>query len=218
MGAFLADLPALVAVYGPAALFTMAVLETCFVTGLVVPSGMATAFATVLASAGELSFATVALAAGCGAFTGDLLGYTIGRVGGERLRRGSGWVGRTLRRHDRTTGRFVGRHPIYSVTVARLVAFARTLMPLSSGIARLPLTRFVPFDLLGIALWLALYMAIGLLAGESWERAGSVIGGIWLVVFTVAGALLWIRARKRGELARPPYGEDPEPAAADTRP
>jgi undecaprenyl-diphosphatase len=211
VGTLLADLPALVTVYGPAALFGLAVLETCFVTGLVVPSGMATAFATVLASAGELTFGTVALAAGSGAFTGDLIGYTIGRLGGERLRRGSGWVARTLRRHDRTTGRFVGRHPIYAVSVARLVAFARTLMPLSSGIARLPLGRFVPFDLLGIGLWLALYMGIGLLAGESWQRAGSVVGAIWLVVFTVAGVLLWIRARKRGELARPPFTELPEP-------
>lgn len=205
MTPFLAALPELVAVYGPWVLFALAVLETCFVTGLVVPSGMATAFATVLASTGgDLSYGVVALSAGSGAFVGDLIGYGIGRRGGEALRQGDGRVARTLRRHDRTTGRFLGRHPVYSVTVARLVAFVRTLMPLSSGMARLPLSRFVPFDLAGIVLWLGLYMGIGLLAGESWERASSVVGGVWAVVFVVAGALLWVRARTRGELARPP--------------
>jgi membrane-associated protein len=204
MTPFLSTLPGLVAVYGPWVLFAMAVLETSFVTGLVVPSGMATAFATVLASAGEMSFVSVALAAGSGAFVGDLTGYFIGRRGGEALRHGRGWVARTIRRHDRSTARFMGRHPLYSVTAARLVAFVRTLMPLSSGMARLPLSRFVPFDLAGIALWLGLYMGIGLAAGESWERASSVVGGVWVLVFAVAGAALWIRARKRGELARPP--------------
>lgn len=211
MTPYLTALPELVAVYGPWVLFVLAVLETCFVTGLVVPSGLATAFATVLASRGELSFGVVALAAGSGAFLGDLIGYVIGRRGGEALRQGEGRVARTLRRHDRSTARFLGRHPVYSVTVARLVAFVRTLMPLSSGMARVPFSRFVPFDLAGIVLWLALYMGIGLLAGESWERAGSVVGGIWVVVFAVAGVLLWVRAKKRGELARPPL----EPSGGD---
>lgn len=209
MGPFLTALPGLVEVYGPWVLFVMAVLETCFVTGLVVPSGMATAFATVLASAGQLSLASVALAASSGAFVGDLVGYAVGRIGGDRLRHGEGWVARTIRRHDRTLGRFMGRHPVYSVTGARLVAFVRTLMPMSSGMARIPLSRFVPFDLAGVALWLGLYMGIGLLAGESWQRAGSVVGGVWVVVFVLAGAALWVRARKRGELARPPLPAEP---------
>jgi membrane protein DedA with SNARE-associated domain len=193
-------------------LFVMAVLETCFVTGLVVPSGMATAFATVLAVGGQGSLPAVAMAAGSGAFVGDLIGYGIGRRGGEALREGGGRVARALRRHDRTLGRFLGRHPLVSVTGARLVAFVRTLMPISSGMARLPLSYFVPFDIAGVVLWLALYMGIGFVAGESWERAGSIVGGVWVVVFAVAGALLWIRARRRGELARPPLPvEEDEP-------
>jgi membrane protein DedA with SNARE-associated domain len=202
----------LVAVYGPGVLFVMAVLETSFVTGLVVPSGMATAFATVLSGQGGPSLGVVALAAGLGGFTGDLVGYAIGRLWGDRLRAGRGWVAGTLARHDRTLGRFMGRHPLYSVTGARLVAFVRTLMPLSSGMARLPVARFVAFDLPGVVLWLALYMGIGWLAGESWRRASSLVGAGWTVVFVVAGLLLWRRARRRGELrgeARGTAGGEP---------
>jgi membrane protein DedA with SNARE-associated domain len=197
----------LVAVYGPGVLFAMAVLETSFVTGLIVPSGMAAAFATVLSAQGGPSLGVVALAAGAGGILGDLTGYAIGRIWGDRLRGGRGWVARTLARHDRTLGRFMGRHPLYSVTGARLVAFVRTLMPLSSGMARLPAARFIAFDVPGVLLWLALYMGIGWLAGESWRRVSSLIGAGWTVLFVVAGLLLWRRARRRGELRGAGTGE-----------
>lgn len=195
-------LPELVALYGPWVLFVLAVLETSFVTGLVVPSGMATAFATVLAQAGELGYVEVALAAGLGGWAGDMLGYGIGRRGGERLREGRGWVARALRRHDRRLGSFLGRHPLYSVTLARLVAFVRTLMPMSSGMARVPARRFVTYDVPGVVLWVALYMGIGLAAGRSWETVSSVVGVGWATLFAVAGAILWLRARRRGEIPR----------------
>jgi membrane protein DedA with SNARE-associated domain len=131
---------------------------------------------------------------------GDLTGYAIGRASGERLREGGGRVARTLRRHDRTLGRFLGRHPVFSVTGARLVAFVRTLMPISSGMARLPVSQFVLFDIPGVLLWLALYMGIGWLAGESWRTVSSLVGAGWALIFAVVGGLLWIRARRRGEL------------------
>lgn len=187
----------LVVVHGPWLLFVLAVLETCFVTGLVVPSGMATAAATAIVGGSGLALVPIALAAGSGALTGDLLGYAIGRWSGERLRAGDGWIGRTLRRHERDAGRWLGRHPIYSVTVARWVSFVRTLMPMSAGIARLPVPVFVTFVVPGVLGWLALYMGIGVLAGESWQRVGTIVGGGWTVVFVLVGAVWYLRWRRR---------------------
>ena len=65
--------------YGPWLLFVLAVLETCFVTGLVVPSGVATSVATVLALEGHLTLVPVLLAAGAGGAVGDSLGFWVAR-------------------------------------------------------------------------------------------------------------------------------------------
>ncbi len=53
----------LLARYGPALLFLLAALETSFVTGLVVPAGVAVSVATVLAMEGTLELHQVAAAA-----------------------------------------------------------------------------------------------------------------------------------------------------------
>ncbi|HKJ02120.1 MAG TPA: hypothetical protein VJ997_06685, partial [Longimicrobiales bacterium] len=57
----------LLTAYGPGLLFVMAVLETSFLTGLVVPSGLATALATVLAIQGHMELRPLVVAALVGA-------------------------------------------------------------------------------------------------------------------------------------------------------
>jgi membrane protein DedA with SNARE-associated domain len=191
------DFTGLIEAYGPGVLALLAFLETCFVTGVVVPSGMATAFATVLVLNGSLEFTPVAVAALGGGFAGDVTGYWIGRLGGERLREGRGVAARALARHDASSGRFLSGHPVFSVTVARLVAFVRTVMPVASGVARIPFPTYLLYEIPGLLAWAALYMGIGVLAGESWERASSIVGGGWALIFVVAGLVLWSRGRRR---------------------
>lgn len=208
-------LPGLVEIYGPWVLALMAFLETCFVTGIVVPSGVATAFATALALQGQMTLPVVALAAVGGGFAGDVTGYWIGRRGGERLREGRGMAARALVRHDATTGRFLSGHPFFSVTVARLVAFVRTVMPVASGVARVPFPVFLLYEIPGLLAWAALYMGIGLVAGESWERASSLVGGGWALVFAVAGVVIWFRSRRSGPSESRGAASDAAGAATD---
>lgn len=194
---FVRALPGLVEIYGPWVLALMAFLETCFVTGVVVPSGLATSFATVLALGGGPSLGAVAASALAGGFAGDVTGYWIGRRGGEALRQGDGLAARALARHDAGAGRLLSGHPFFSITVARLVAFARTVMPVASGAARVPFAVYLVYEVPGLVAWAGLYMAIGVLAGESWETAGSVVGGGWALVFLVVGLGLWLKNRRR---------------------
>ena len=191
------DTVALVADYGPFVLALIAFLETFFVTGIFVPTSVAIAAAMVLVDEGALDLVTVAFAAVAGGFIGDVTGYWIGRLGGERLRTSGGMVGRSFARFDREGGRFVSGHPLFTVTFARLVAFVRTFMPMASGISRLPFAVFVLYEIPGLLAWFALYAAIGAAADEGIEQAARVMGVGWLVVFAVAGLLLWTRARRR---------------------
>ncbi len=176
----------------------LAVLETSFVTGLVVPSGTIAALAVAIADQTGASLLPIVIATVSGGFVGDMLGYGIGRQAGERLRTGQGWASRTLRRYESTAGRILGGHPVYSVTVARIVSFVRTLMPLNAGMSRVPLPTFVLLEIPGLLAWAALYLSIGLLAGRSWALVSSLVGTGWLVLFCVVGAVYWWRARSSG--------------------
>jgi len=188
---------ALLPVYGPWLLCALAFLETCFVTGLVVPAGVATALGTVLALEGELSFVPVVGAALAGGGLGDTVGYWVGRASGERILTGEGRWARRLRRRDLVLHRWFGRHPAYSVSAARVIAFVRTMMPLAAGMSRIRYARFLAYDLVGLAACVGLYVGIGALARESWEaatRALGIGGAVALVAITIAG---WWTLRRR---------------------
>jgi membrane protein DedA with SNARE-associated domain len=186
----------LVATHGPWILFVMAIAETCFVTGLVVPSGVATSVATVLALEGHGSLTVVLIAAVSGGAVGDSAGFWIGRWAVGPLNRGEGWAGRRYRRYAPATARFFGGRPLYSVTVARLVSFVRTLMPMAAGMSPLRYPVFLLFEVPGVLLWAAMYAGIGLVARESWARVTSIVGAGWTVVFVVLGVAFWFRARR----------------------
>lgn len=187
--------------YGPWALFGLAVLETSFVTGLVVPSGTAAAFAAALSPDSPERWVIIAAAIAAGGWLGDWLGYGIGRAAGPGLVEGDGWISGVFRKHHEAAGKYLGRHPFYSVTVARLVSFVRTLMPMSAGVSGVHPGTFFVFELPGVLLWAALYVGIGALAGESWQIVSSLVGVGWLVLFAGVGLVLWLRARRSPEAA-----------------
>jgi membrane protein DedA with SNARE-associated domain len=194
IGAYLLHLLPL---YGPWLLFVLAALETCFITGLVVPSGMATSFATALAIEGELSLSPILAAAAAGGAVGDTAGYWIGRRWGVRILDGKSRIARTARARHARMADFFGRHPVYSVSVGRLISFARTLMPMAAGMSGLPYRTFLFYQLFGLAGWLALYAGIGVLAGENWEAVARWVGAGGAALFVVAGIALWFVWRTR---------------------
>ena len=204
MNPLLPRLVELLPVYGPLLLFCLAFLETSFFTGMIVPAGVATSIATVLAFEGTLDLASVVIGAAAGGAAGDSFGFWVGRNWGSRSLAWEGW-GRfavAARERQDSFSALLSRHPIYSVSVARLVSFVRTLMPMAAGMSDLTYGRFLPFELVGLAGWTIMYVGVGAFASESWELATRVIGVGGATVFVVASAVLWMtlprrRARRR---------------------
>jgi undecaprenyl-diphosphatase len=185
--------------HGPELLFALAFLETCFVTGLVVPSGLATSAATALALEGNLPLAPIVVAAVAGGALGDSLGFVIGRAWGRHvLSPGSRWS-RMLGDRRAVVDEVFGKHPAFSVTAARLISFVRTVMPMAAGMSGLEYRRYLPYELAGVVGWCVMYVAIGVLARESWELATQVVGVGGTLVFGVAALMGWrvVRARMR---------------------
>jgi membrane protein DedA with SNARE-associated domain len=201
MGPF-QDLFVQLAEHGPVLLFALAVLETCFVTGLVVPSGVATSVATILAMEGRLEFVPVVMAAGVGGFVGDSVGFWVGRRwGGWVFREGSYWS-RAVGARGREMDALFRRHPIYSVTGARLVSFVRTLMPTAAGMSGMTYRRFLRYEVAGLAGWLLLYVTIGLAGRQGWRTATDVVGFGGAALFVMASVIALAVTRRRRSRAR----------------
>lgn len=177
-----------IAVYGPWLVGGMAMFETALIIGLVLPTEPTLIVATAFALQGHFSFGSVIGAAVLGAALGDSAGFMIGRWGGRRVLAGRGRVARMGRRHQDRALDLFDRHAGLSVSLARMVPFVRTLMPLVAGSTGVAYRRFLVFDILGIAGWAFIGLGVAYVGARSWEiGVGSVglgwatLGGVGLI-------------------------------------
>lgn len=189
--------PEVLLLLGPGVLFLMTFAETAVPAGMLVPAGVAVALGAFLAHHGFMPWEGVLLAAAAGGLAGDSTGYWLGRRGRGPLRSLPGRLGRLLRLWERSSARLFGGPALVSVTMPRMASFVRTLMPTSAGMSGMGYPRFLLFDVAGVALWLTLYVAVGVLAGESWRVASGLLGGGWALLICMAALTAWIVTRRR---------------------
>ena len=192
------------ALYGPLLVGAMAMLETALVIGLILPAEPTIIVATAFALEGHFSFASVVVAALVGAALGDSCGFMLGRHGGRRFLRSKGRLGRTARRHQDRASALFERHGVLSITFARLIPFARTLMPLAAGSTRLTYRRFVVFDLCGVAAWGLVGLGFAYGAARGWQVGAEFLGVGWAVVLAAIAILALLAVKGRIVGASPP--------------
>ena len=192
-----AELLDLVAVQGPWLLFLMALLETSFVWGFFIPAGVALSLASAVAFDEGGNLPLIALSAGTGGAIGDTIGYWVGRWGHDRWARGHGRVAVLVIAARARTEDYLGERPILSVTLARLISFVRTVMPLAAGMGGISYRRFLSYELPGVVVWCAIYMSVGMAAGEGWSWAARIFGpeGAASLVAVAGAAVFFIRRR-----------------------
>ena len=186
-----------VALQGPWLTFVTAFLETSFLTGLFVPAGAALSFATAFSLEQGGSLPALAAAALAGGAIGDSVGFWIGRKGRTRWSRGPGRLAQMVRSVRSRTARHFGGQPFLSVTIPRLISFARTVMPLAAGMSGISYARYLGHELIGVTLWCALYMTMGVAAGEGWHWAAQVFGLDGATVLLVVVVAAWFVVRRR---------------------
>jgi membrane protein DedA with SNARE-associated domain len=108
-----------------------------------------------------------------------------------------------VRGREGTLGRFFGRNPAYSVSLARLVAFVRTVMPIAAGMSGLSYARYLVFELTGLTACVALYVGIGTLSEGSWQALTRLMGVSGAVTLLALVAMVWaLLTRRRGHDGR----------------
>lgn len=170
--------------WGYLVVFLTAALESSAFVGLAVPGETVLLLAGVLGARGDLALGPAMALGAFGAVLGDSAGYEIGRHLGPRLERS--WVGRKVgpARWERARAQVRRRGP-QAVLVGRFVGLLRPLVPVVAGDARMPYRSFLLWNVLGALVWAPATVALGYLAGESYQAVAHSIG--WAALALVGG-------------------------------
>ena len=115
----------------------------------------------VVAAQGEIDLVTVLLVAWVAAALGDIASFVLGaRLGRRFLLRHGPRVGVTGPRLDRVEA-FYERHGAKAILVGRFVGIVRAVSPFLAGSSGLPFRRFLPWSILGTAIWASAFTLVG---------------------------------------------------------
>jgi membrane protein DedA with SNARE-associated domain len=192
----------ILASYGYLAVFGFLFIESF---GAPVPGQTMLMAAGVFAGAGRLNVFGVAVLGFLAAVAGDNVGYLIGHFGGRRLvLRFGRYVfvteGRLAKAED-----FFARNGGKIVGVARFVDGLRQLNGIVAGIVGMPWRRFLAFNALGAAAWVAVWTSVGFFAGGHLPAIYHGFHRYQPLVLAVVGAVIvavlarwsWRRQRQR---------------------
>jgi len=178
----------------------LAFLETGAFIGLVAPGETAIVLGGVVAAQGDISLPLVLLVAWLAAAAGDFASFLLGRKLGRRflITRGAS-VGVNHARLERVE-RFYDRHGAKAILVGRFIGLVRAVSPFLAGASGLRTRGFLPWSLLGTAVWASAYTLAGYAFHRSFASATHVLtyGALGLAV--VAAIVLALRARRPASL------------------
>jgi membrane protein DedA with SNARE-associated domain len=149
--------------YGYLAVAGLVLLEDF---GVPVPGETVLILGAVYAGAGRLNVFLVALLAFLAAVLGDNIGFAIGHFGGRPLvERFGRYILLTPERIDKATA-FFERHGGKIIIVARFIEGLRQANGIIAGISGLHWAKFIVFNMIGAALWVAVWVSIGYFSGS----------------------------------------------------
>jgi len=190
--------------YGYPILFVVIFVESF---GIPAPGQTLLVTAALFAATGNLHLWLVLLVAFAAAITGDNIGYLIGHQGGHRLIfRYARRFGVSRTRMEKIFDRF-NRHGGWFVFLARFFDIARQINGLIAGSAQMGFRRFLFFNSIGAAMWVALwgfgsyYLGQGLKQwlGQYEHIATWLVVGVIVLCVAVVVAWFWLKARRKND-------------------
>jgi membrane-associated protein len=175
----------------------LAFLETGAFVGLIAPGETAIVLGGVVAAQGEISLPAVLAIAWVAAALGDIASFALGaRLGRRFIQRHGPRVGMTAPRVDRVE-RFYQRHGAKAILVGRFIGIIRAVSPFLAGSSGLRFRAFLPWSLLGTAVWASAFTLVGYVFSESFSRAAGALTHGAFALALVAAVLLAVRAHRR---------------------
>jgi membrane-associated protein len=180
----------------------LAFLETGAFVGLVAPGETAIVLGGVVAAEGDVNLGAMLVIAWLAAALGDLTSFALGKRLGRRflITRGPR-LGVTAPRLAQVEG-FFDRHGPKAILVGRFVGIVRAVAPFLAGASGMRLRAFLPWSLLGTAIWATAFTLIGYAFHESFGSAADALAHGALGLAVLAAAVLALREWRRARRAR----------------
>ena len=175
--------------------------------GVPVPGETVLIIAAVYAGTGRFNVWLVGLIGFVAAVLGDNVGFGIGHFGGRPLAERYGkYIFLTPERLDKTAS-FFDRHGGKVIVIARFVEGLRQANGIIAGITGMHWTKFLPFNMLGAALWVGLWVSVGYFSGSHIDSIYHDVTkyqtyfaiAVVLAILAFIGRYLWRRRKGRGE-------------------
>ncbi len=165
-------------------LFIAVFAESGLFFGFFLPGDSLLFTAGLFASRGDLKLVWVCLVCFLGAVIGDQVGYWFGaKVGKGLYQRKDSFFFR--KEHIEKTKSFYEKYGVATLIVARFTPIVRTFAPIVAGVAAMPYSRFLRFNLIGGLIWGIGMPVIG-------YYAGSLIPNIDHYLLPILGAIIII--------------------------
>jgi membrane protein DedA with SNARE-associated domain len=165
-----------------------------------IPSEAILPLAGFRARTGALSLWLVWPAATLGSVLGALTLYGLGAwLGFHRLHAlaGKRWFILASQKDLERGERVFERHGGKMVLLGRCVPLIRSVVSIPAGISRMPVPRFLLLTAVGSGVWNVLFIRLGWVLGEHWDRVQGWLGPVTSVVIgLVVVGLAWLAVRK----------------------
>ncbi len=195
---------------GYAGVFILMVAESAT---LPVPSEVVLPLAGYLVYQKSLDFWLVVIVASIGSLVGTLIDYAIGYYLGRAVVLRYGRTIRLNQKHLAAIERWFTKYGEITVLLARFVPLIRTLVAFPAGISKIKLTKFIAFSIVGIFVWDAILVYLGVFFGNNSNEIAQTLYSdfgvieIAAIVIAVLVILVWVM-RRRG--TRASDGSKPE--------
>lgn len=145
---------------GYALLIAIVFAETGLLVGFFLPGDSLLFTVGVVAGAGKLDIVLINLVLIAAAIVGDAVGYLLGRTTGPKIfnRPDSTFF---RKEHLRKTQEFYDKHGGKTIIYARFVPIVRTFAPFIAGVAGMPYSRFLAFNIFGGIGWVVTMTTLG---------------------------------------------------------
>jgi membrane protein DedA with SNARE-associated domain len=175
----------------------MAYLETGAFVGFVIPGETAILVGGLFAGQGHIDVVTLIAIVWGSAVAGDVTSFFLGRkLGRAFMERHGPKVHITEDRLQRVEG-FFDKHGGKAILVGRFVGLVRSIAPFLAGSSRMPLRRFLPYDVIGAGLWSATFILLGFLFWRSFSQVVDIAKrgafGLTVVIALLTGIVIAVR-------------------------
>ena len=177
-----------------------AFLETGAFVGLLAPGETVVIVGGVVAGQGEIDLLTLIGITWVAAVAGDVCSLLLGRrLGRGFLERHGHRVAITEERLRQVEG-FFDRYGGVTILIGRFLGLVRALAPFLAGASKMPLRRFLPYDIVAAGLWATTFCVLGYVFWHSldqvtrWAGTGAFALG---TIVTIVVAIVFLRRLAR---------------------